>query len=41
MPIDPTRNPLTDAMFTQGANPQYTDMTNEDIVQLQKEQENG
>lgn len=40
MPIDPTRNPLTDAMFTQGQNPQYNEMTNEDIVQMQKEQEN-
>ena len=40
MPIDPTRSPLTDAMFTQNANTQFTDMTNEDIVQLQKEQEN-
>ena len=27
-------------MFTQGGNTQYTDMTNEDIVQMQKEQEN-
>jgi len=40
MPIDPTRSPLTDAMFTQNANTQFTDMTNEDIVQMQKEQEN-
>jgi len=40
MPIDPTRNPLTDAMFTQGPNTQFNEMTNEDIVQMQKEQEN-
>ncbi len=40
MPIDPTRSPLTDAMFTQGANTQFNEMTNEDIVQMQKEQEN-
>jgi len=40
MPIDPTRNPLTDAMFTGNDGNQFTDMSNEDIVQLQKEQEN-
>ena len=40
MPIDPTRNPLTDAMFTGDNNPQFNEMTNEDIVQMQKEQEN-
>jgi len=40
MPYDPTRNPLTDAMFTQTVAPQYQEMTNEDIVQMQKEQEN-
>ena len=40
MPIDPTRNPLTDAMFTGDSNTQYNEMTNEDIVQMQKEQEN-
>jgi len=40
MPIDPTRSPLTDAMFTQGQNTQFNEMTNEDIVQMQKEQEN-
>ena len=40
MPIDPTRNPLADAMFTGTDGSQFTDMSNEDIVQLQKEQEN-
>lgn len=40
MPIDPTRNPLTDAMFTGDSNTQFNEMTNEDIVQMQKEQEN-
>ena len=40
MPIDPTRNPLTDAMFTGDNNTQFNEMTNEDIVQMQKEQEN-
>ena len=40
MPIDPTRNPLTDAIFTGDKNNQYNEMTNEDIVQMQKEQEN-
>lgn len=40
MPIDPTRSPLTDALFTEGANTQYNEMTNEDIAQMQKEQEN-
>ena len=40
MPIDPTRNPLTDALFTQTAPTQYQEMTNEDITQMQKEQEN-
>ncbi len=40
MPIDPTRSPLTDAMFTGDKSPQFNEMTNEDIVQLQKEQEN-
>ena len=40
MPYDPTRNPLTDAMFTQAVAPQYQEMTNEDITQMQKEQEN-
>ena len=40
MPIDPTRNPLTDAMFTGTDGSQFTDMSNEDIVQMQKEQEN-
>ena len=40
MPIDPTRSPLTDAMFTGDKTTQYNEMTNEDIVQLQKEQEN-
>ncbi len=39
MPIDPTRSPLTDAMFTDKGG-QFADMTNEDIVQMQKEQEN-
>jgi hypothetical protein len=40
MPIDPTRSPLTEALFTEGANTQYNEMTNEDIAQMQKEQEN-
>ena len=40
MPIDPTRNPLTDAMFTGDSNTQFNEMTNEDIVQMQKEHEN-
>lgn len=40
MPIDPTRSPLTDAMFTDKGGGQFADMTNEDIVQMQKEQEN-
>ena len=40
MPIDPTRSPLTDAMFTQTVPTQFQEMTNEDIVQMQKEQEN-
>ena len=40
MPIDPTRSPLTDAMFTDKGGNQFSDMTNEDIVQMQKEQEN-
>jgi len=40
MPIDPTRNPLTDAMFTGDNNTRFNEMTNEDIVQMQKEQEN-
>jgi hypothetical protein len=40
MPIDLTRNPLTDALFTDGPNTQFETMTNEDIVQMQKEQEN-
>ena len=40
MPIDPTRSPLTDAMFTGDKATQYNEMTNEDIVQMQKEQEN-
>tara|TARA_B110001454_G_scaffold188393_1_gene186366 strand:+ start:4464 stop:5171 length:708 start_codon:yes stop_codon:yes gene_type:complete len=40
MPIDPIRNPLTDALFTQTAPTQYQEMTNEDITQMQKEQEN-
>ena len=35
MPIDPTRNPLTDALFTQTAPTQYQEMTNEDITQKQ------
>ena len=40
MPIDPTRSPLTEAMFTDAPNIQFEQMTNEDITQLQKEQEN-
>jgi hypothetical protein len=40
MPIDPTRSPLTDALFTDGPNTQFEQMTNEDIAQMQKEQEN-
>jgi|TARA_B100001094_G_scaffold309990_1_gene344166 rRNA maturation endonuclease Nob1 len=40
MPIDPTRNPLADAMFSGANTQQFQEMSNEDIVQLQKEQEN-
>jgi len=40
MPYDPTRSPLTDALFTDGPNTQFEQMTNEDIAQMQKEQEN-
>ena len=40
MPIDLPRSPLTDAMFSGANTQQFQEMTNEDIVQLQKEQEN-
>ena len=40
MPIDPSRSPLTDAMFSGTSTQQFQEMSNEDIVQLQKEQEN-
>jgi hypothetical protein len=40
MPIDLPRSPLTDAMFSGASTQQFQEMTNEDIVQLQKEQEN-
>ena len=40
MPYDPTRSPLTDALFTDAPNTQFEQMTNEDIAQMQKEQEN-
>ena len=42
MPIDPTRSPLTDAMFTDVNNRSSEfdgGMNAEDIVQMQKEQE--
>ena len=40
MPIDPSRSPLTDAMFSGTSTQQFQEMSNDDIVQLQKEQEN-
>mgnify|MGYP000868132949 CR=1 FL=1 len=40
MPIDPSRSPLTDAMFSGTGTQQFQEMSNDDIVQLQKEQEN-
>ena len=40
MPIDPTRSPLTDAMFTKHTTTNSTDMKNEAIVQMQHEQGN-
>ena len=40
MPYDPTRSPLTEALFTDGPTTQFEQMTNEDIAQMQKEQEN-